>query len=53
MAPTLGFVQGAGIRFVNNLSDAVDISIVDFASEVRRGRYGGRTFHDSFNESVG
>ena len=39
MAPTLGFVQSAVIRFFNNLSDAVDISVVDFDSEVRLGRY--------------
>ena len=39
MAPTLGFVQSAVIKFFNNLSDAVDISVVDFDSEVRLGRY--------------
>jgi Ca-activated chloride channel homolog len=39
MAPSLGFVQTAVIKFFNNLSDAVDISVVDFDSEVRLGRY--------------
>jgi Ca-activated chloride channel family protein len=39
MAPSLGFVQSAAIRFFNNLSDAVDITVVDFDSEVRMARY--------------
>jgi Ca-activated chloride channel family protein len=39
MAPTLGFVQGAVIKFFNNLTDAVDITVVDFDSEVRSARY--------------
>jgi len=39
MAPTLGFVQSAVIRFFNSLTDARDITVVDFDSEVRSARY--------------
>jgi Ca-activated chloride channel family protein len=39
MAPSLGFVQTAAIKFFNSLPEAVDIAVVDFDSEVRMARY--------------
>jgi Ca-activated chloride channel family protein len=44
MADDIGFTRTAAIRFLNSLLDAVDITLVDFDTEVRVARYGQRDF---------
>lgn len=44
MAEDIGFTRTAAIRFLNSLLDAVDITLVDFDTEVRVARYGQRDF---------
>ena len=44
MADDIGFTRTAAIRFLNALLDAVDITLVDFDTEVRVARYGQRDF---------
>jgi Ca-activated chloride channel family protein len=44
MAEDIGFTRTAAIRFLNALLDAVDITLVDFDTEVRVARYGQRDF---------
>jgi Ca-activated chloride channel family protein len=44
MADDIGFTRTAAIRFLNTLVDAVDVTLVDFDSEVRVARYGQRDF---------
>jgi Ca-activated chloride channel family protein len=44
MADDIGFTRTAAIRFLNTLLDAVDITLVDFDTEVRVARYGQRDF---------
>jgi Ca-activated chloride channel homolog len=44
MAEDIGFTRTAAIRFLNALVDAVDITLVDFDTEVRVARYGQRDF---------
>jgi Ca-activated chloride channel homolog len=39
MAPALGFVQSAVIKFFDDLADALDITIVDFDEQVRLSQY--------------
>nr|UXE45407.1 hypothetical protein Hi04_10k_c4773_00022 [uncultured bacterium] len=39
MESTLAFTQGAVIKFLQSLPDAVDVTFIDFASEVRGARY--------------
>jgi VWFA-related protein len=42
MAANVSFTRTAAIRFVKALVDAVDVTVVDFDSEVRVGRYSQR-----------
>ena len=42
MADNVSFTRTAAIRFVKALADAVDVTVVDFDSEVRVGRYSQR-----------
>jgi Ca-activated chloride channel family protein len=44
MADDIGFTRTAAIRFLNTLLDAVDITLVDFDTEVRVARYGQPDF---------
>jgi Ca-activated chloride channel homolog len=44
MAEDIGFTRTAAIRFLNALLDAVDITLVDFDTEIRVARYGQRDF---------
>jgi Ca-activated chloride channel family protein len=44
MAEDIGFTRTAAIKFVSALADAVDVTVVDFDSEVRVGRYSQREF---------
>jgi Ca-activated chloride channel family protein len=44
MAEDIGFTRTAAIRFLNALLDAVDITLVDFDTEVRVARYGQGDF---------
>ena len=44
MGEDIGFTRTAAIKFLNTLTDAVDITVVDFDSQVRVGRYGQRDF---------
>ena len=39
MGDDLGFSKTAAIRFLNTLTDAVDITVVDFDTEIRTARY--------------
>src|SRR5207237_907405 len=39
MGEDIGFTRTAAIKFLNTLTDAVDITVVDFDSQVRVGRY--------------
>ena len=40
----LGFTQNAVIKFLTSLPDAVDMTFIDFASQVRGGRYAQSDF---------
>jgi Ca-activated chloride channel family protein len=44
MGDDIGFTKTAAIRFLNTLTDAADVTVVDFDTEVRVGRYGQREF---------
>jgi len=44
MGEDIGFTRTAAIKFLNTLTDAVDITVVDFDSQVRVGRYAQREF---------
>jgi VWFA-related protein len=44
MVDDIGFTRTAAIRFLNSLLDAIDITLVDFDTEVRVARYGQRDF---------
>jgi Ca-activated chloride channel homolog len=44
MDEDLGFSKTASIKFLNMLTDAVDITVVDFDSEVRAARYSQNEF---------
>jgi Ca-activated chloride channel family protein len=44
MAEDIGFTRTAAIRFLNSLLDAVDITLVDFDTEVRVARFGQSDF---------
>ena len=44
MASTIGFTRTAAIKFLNTLREAVDITVVDFDTEVRLARYGQADF---------
>jgi VWFA-related protein len=44
MTEDIGFMRTASIRFLNAFSDAVDITLVDFDTEVRVARYGQADF---------
>jgi VWFA-related protein len=44
MGEDIGFTKTASIKFLNMLSDAVDITVVDFDTEVRTARYGQKEF---------
>lgn len=44
MGEDIGFTRTAAIKFLNTLTDAVDITVVDFDSQVRVGRYGQSEF---------
>ncbi|MBI3402569.1 MAG: VWA domain-containing protein [Acidobacteria bacterium] len=44
MGEDMRFSKTASIKFLNMLSDAVDITVVDFDTEVRTARYGQREF---------
>jgi Ca-activated chloride channel family protein len=44
MADDIGFTRTAAIRFLNSVLDAIDITLVDFDTEVRVARYGQRDF---------
>ena len=39
MGDDLGFSKTAAIRFLNTLTDAVDVTVVDFDTEIRTARY--------------
>lgn len=39
MGEDIGFTRTAAIKFLNTLTDAVDITVVDFDTQVRVGRY--------------
>jgi Ca-activated chloride channel family protein len=38
------FTKSAAIKFLNSLSNAADITVIDFDSEIRLARYGQREF---------
>ena len=40
----MSFTKTASIKFLNTLTDAVDITVVDFDTEVRAARYGQNEF---------
>jgi Ca-activated chloride channel family protein len=44
MGEDIGFTRTAAIKFLNTLTDAADITVVDFDTQVRVGRYGQRDF---------
>jgi Ca-activated chloride channel family protein len=44
MGEDMGFTKTASIKFLNTLTDAVDITVVDFDTEVRTARYGQKEF---------
>ena len=44
MGEDIAFTRTASIKFLNTLTDAVDITVVDFDSQVRVGRYGQSEF---------
>ncbi|MEO8259755.1 MAG: VWA domain-containing protein [Acidobacteriota bacterium] len=44
MGDDIRFTRTAAIRFLNTLTDAVDVTVVDFDTEVRAARYGQREF---------
>lgn len=44
MGEDIKLARSAAIRFLNTLSDAVDMTLVDFDTEVRVARYGQRDF---------
>ncbi len=44
MGEDIRFTRTAAIKFLNTLTDAVDITVVDFDSQVRVGRYGQADF---------
>ncbi|HEY3043501.1 MAG TPA: VWA domain-containing protein [Vicinamibacterales bacterium] len=44
MGEDIAFTRTAAIKFLNTLTDAVDITVVDFDAQVRVGRYGQREF---------
>jgi len=44
MGEDIGFTRTAAIKFLNTLTDALDITVVDFDSQVRVGRYGQSEF---------
>lgn len=44
MSENIGFTRTAAIKFLNTLTDAVDITVVDFDTQVRVGRYGQSEF---------
>jgi len=44
MGDDLSFVQTAAVKFMNRLTDAKDITVIDFDTEVRAGRYSQNEF---------
>jgi Ca-activated chloride channel family protein len=44
MGGDIGFTKTASIKFLNTLTDAADVTVVDFDSEVRAARYGQNEF---------
>jgi Ca-activated chloride channel family protein len=44
MGEDIGFTRTAAVRFLNTLTEAADVTIVDFDSEVRAARYEQREF---------
>jgi Ca-activated chloride channel family protein len=44
MSGDIGFMRTASIRFLNAFTDAVDITLVDFDTEIRVARYGQADF---------
>ena len=44
MGEDIGFTRTAAIKFLNTLTDAADITVVDFDSQVRVGRYAQSEF---------
>jgi VWFA-related protein len=44
MGEDIGFTRTAAIKFLNTLTDAQDVTVVDFDSQVRVGRYGQSEF---------
>jgi Ca-activated chloride channel family protein len=44
MGEDMGFTKTASIKFLNTLTDAVDITVVDFDTEVRAARYSQNEF---------
>ena len=44
MGEDMSFTKTASIKFLNTLTDAVDITVVDFDTEVRTARYGQKEF---------
>jgi Ca-activated chloride channel family protein len=44
MGEDIAFTRTAAIKFLNTLTDAVDITVVDFDTQVRVGRYGQSEF---------
>jgi Ca-activated chloride channel family protein len=44
MGEDMKLARSAAIRFLNTLSDAIDMTLVDFDTEVRIARYGQRDF---------
>src|SRR5262249_36048032 len=44
MGEDIAFTQTAAVKFVNRLADAVDVTVVDFDTEVRAARYSQAEF---------
>ena len=44
MGAFMPFTKSAAIKFLNSLSNAADITVIDFDSEIRLARYGQREF---------
>ena len=44
MGEDIGFTRTAAIKFLNTLTDAIDMTVVDFDTQVRVGRFGQREF---------
>jgi Ca-activated chloride channel family protein len=44
MAADMSFTKTASIRFLNTLTDAADVTVLDFDTEVRAARYSQREF---------